>query len=129
MANHSLTVLALSARQAFEVARLLDRHGDGILAAEDGIVTLLIDVYGVGRPSLALELDGDGEVIARQALTLHAQDDDGLDDFSDEEPLPYPVDLRHARPALRCTCPSPRVDGDTCGRCGHLLPEPVAEAA
>ena len=130
-ANKSLTVLTITPRQAFEVARLLDRTGDGIVYAQDGIVTLLLDVYGTGQPNLCLELDGDGAVIARQALSLHRQDgEDGFEDFSDEEPLPPPVDVRDARPAPRCTCPSPRHDGDseTCLLCGHLLPEAVPEA-
>jgi hypothetical protein len=69
-------------------------------------------------------------VIARQLLTLHRRDvdDDGLDDFSDEEPLTYLNPFSEgARPAPRCECPSPRADGDTCGRCGHNLPALAGE--
>ena len=65
------TALRVTPPAAFEVAQLLDRTGDGIATAHDGIVTLLADVYRTGSPNLALELDQDGEVIARQTLTLH----------------------------------------------------------
>ena len=69
-------------------------------------------------------------MIARQVLSLRRPDDDGLDDLGDEQPLVYMDPYSQgARPALRCTCPSPRVHEDTCGRCGHLLPLPVPEAA
>jgi hypothetical protein len=101
--------LRVTTRQAYEVARLLDRTGDGIVYRDAEIVTVLVDVYGTGSPNLALELDRDGDVIAKQVLTLHQDhDDDGRGDFGDEQPLPEPVDIRHARPALRCTCPVPR---------------------
>jgi hypothetical protein len=80
------------------VARLLDRTGDGIVYGDAEIVTVLVDVYGTGSPNLALELDRDGDVIAKQVLTLHQDpDDDGRGDFGDEQPLPEPVDT--ARPA------------------------------
>ena len=50
---------------------------------------LLVDVYGVGWPNLALELDRDCEVIARQLLSLHRRDaDDPCEDLGDEQPLP-----------------------------------------
>ena len=42
---------------------------------------MLVDIDGTGSPNLALELNAAGEVIARQVLTLHRQDDDGLDDL------------------------------------------------
>jgi hypothetical protein len=116
------TTMTLTPRQAFEVARLLDRTGDGIVYGDAEIVTLLVDVYGTGSPNLALKLDRDADVIASQALTLHRPDEDELDDLGEEEPLPYPGDLSHARPARRCECPHPRHDGDeTCSICGHLL--------
>jgi hypothetical protein len=60
-----MNALTITPRQAFEVARLLDRTGDGIVYGEGEVVTVLLDVYGTGSPNLALELDGDGEVIAR----------------------------------------------------------------
>jgi hypothetical protein len=105
-----MNVLRLTPRQAFEVSRLLDRTGDGIVYAHEGVLTVLVDVYGVGSPNLALELDGDGEVIARQVLSLRRRDgeDDELDDFSEEEPLVY-VDAfsEGARPAPMCQCPVP----------------------
>jgi hypothetical protein len=120
--------MTITPRQAYEVARLLDRTGDGLVAAHDGVVTVLVDVYGTGSPSLALELDADGEVIARQLLSLHHRDaeDDGLDDFGEEEPLPYRIDLSQARPAPRCECPAPRHDDGTCGICGRRLPVEAA---
>jgi hypothetical protein len=81
-----------------------------------------------GSPNLTLELDGDGEVIARQVLTLHRRDDDdGLDDFSEEQPLPDPVDVSRARPARMCGCDDPLADGGSCARCGHTVA--VAELA
>jgi hypothetical protein len=91
---------------------------------------VLLSRGGQSQPDLALELDRDGEVIAKQVLTLHRVDDDGLEDFSDEEPLAY-VDAfsEGARQAPRCECPDGYADGGTCGRCGHDLPEAVAEAA
>jgi hypothetical protein len=122
-----VNVLPVTPRQAFEVARLLDRTGEGIVYGDSGIVTVLVDVYGVGEPTLALELDADGEVIARQALTLRRPDADPCDDFDDEEPLPPPVDIEDARPALRCTRPSPRADDGICARCRHLLPDRAGE--
>ena len=69
--NHSLTVLTITPRQAFEVSRLLDRTGDGVVAAHrDGMVVLLVDARGTGRPNMALELDRDGEVVATQVLAM-----------------------------------------------------------
>lgn len=118
----ALNALTITPRQAYEVARLLDRTGDGIVFADAGIVTVLVDALGSGSPNLALELNGDGEVIARQVLSLHRPDDDGLDDLGEEEPLPEPVDVRNARPAKRCGCPEPRRDGETCCICGRSLP-------
>jgi hypothetical protein len=123
MGNQSLSALTLTPRQAFEVARLLDRTGDGIVYGDAGIVTVLLDLYGTGSPNLALELDGEGEVIARQVLSLHRCDvDDGAEDFGEEEPLPPPVDVRDARPAKRCECDEPFGDEDVCLRCGRSLP-------
>lgn len=113
--------LTITPRQAFEVARLLDRTGDGIVYADDGIVTVLVDVFGAGSPNLALELDGDGEVIARQVLSLRRRDEDDLDDFSEEEPLPPPLDVSHARPAKVCECTDPLADAGVCTWCGHVL--------
>ena len=43
-----MNALTMTPRQAFEVSRLLDRTGDGLVYTHDGILTLLIDVYGVG---------------------------------------------------------------------------------
>ena len=43
-----VNALTITPRQAFEVARLLDRTGDGIIYALDGVVTVLVDVFGVG---------------------------------------------------------------------------------
>jgi hypothetical protein len=124
-----MNALTITPRQAWEISRLLDRTGNGIVYAEHGIVTVLIDVFGVGSPNLALELDGEGEVIARQVLSLRRDgEDDGLDDFGDEQPLPYPIDVSQARPARLCECPAPRHDDGICGVCGHNLPEAVAEA-
>jgi len=48
MANQRLSALTITHRQAFEVARLLDRTGDGIVYAAEGIVTVLVDIYGSG---------------------------------------------------------------------------------
>ena len=55
-----MNALTITPRQAFEVARLLDRTGDGIVFADAGIVPVLVDMYGTGSPNLALELDQDG---------------------------------------------------------------------
>jgi hypothetical protein len=41
----SSDVIASTPRLAFEVARLLDRTGDGIVADLDGVLTVLVDVY------------------------------------------------------------------------------------
>jgi hypothetical protein len=104
--------------------------------AYDGVVTVLVDVYGTGSPNLALELDGDGEVIARQVLSLRrreAEEDDGFEDFGEEEPLAYLNPYSEgARPAKVCECPVPRHDDGTCGICGHVVPvdaQGVAQAA
>jgi hypothetical protein len=134
MGNQSLSVLTLTPRQAYEVSRLLDRTGDGIVYAHEGVLTLLVDVFGSGSPNLALELDENGDVIAKQVLTLHRRDaEDEFADLGDEQELPPPVDLRDARPAPRCECPGARTDdGITCCVCGHLLPgeaQEVVEAA
>jgi hypothetical protein len=76
----SSDVIASIPRVAFEVARLLDRTGDGIVADLDGVLTVLVDVYGTGSPNLALKLDRDGEVIAKQVLSFarHDVEDDEL---------------------------------------------------
>jgi hypothetical protein len=123
-----VNALRVTPRQLFEASRVLDRSGDGILTVHEGVLTLLVVVFGVGSPNLALELDRDGEVIARQVLSLRRQEPE--DEFSEEEPLVY-VDpySEGAKPAPRCECPSPRADDGTCGVCGHSLPEAVAEAA
>jgi hypothetical protein len=95
-----------------------------------GRMLILLDVFGVGAPNLALELDQDGAVIAKQVLSLRRPDDeDPCGDLGDERELPPPIDLRHARPAPRCECADPRVDDGTCAICGHDLPVPVVEAA
>ena len=62
--------------------------------------------------------------MARQHLPLRHQDpDDGLDDLAEEEtPLTYLDPYSEgARPAPVCACPDAYADGETCGRCGHLL--------
>jgi hypothetical protein len=59
----------------------------------------------------------------------HCDDDDGLDDLSEERPLPPPVDARNARPAPLCECEEPLFDDGGCSRCGHDLPEAMPEAA
>ena len=118
-----MNALRVSPRQAFEIGRLLDRTGDGIVYAHGEIVTVLVDVYGTGSPNLALELDQDGEVIARQVLSLHRRDaDDGLEDFGEEQPLPGPVDLSHARPAPVCECGDHALGHEgSCVVCGRAL--------
>jgi len=49
--------------------------------------------------------------------------------LGDEEPLPDPVDVRHARPAKRCECVEPFADDGLCLRCGHSVAAEPAEAA
>jgi hypothetical protein len=81
-----------------------------------------------GEPDLALELDPDGKIVARQFLDLAHREPDELDDLGEEERLPYPVDLSHARPAPLCECPESRADDGTCGRCGRSLTRAVPHA-
>jgi hypothetical protein len=78
--------------------------------------------YRVGSPNLALELDQDGEVIAKQVLSLRHPDEDEFADLGEEEPQPDPIDMRNARPAPVCDCPKPRHDDGNCGICGRSLP-------
>jgi hypothetical protein len=128
-----VSVLRCSPRQLYEASRLADRCGDAIVQELHGDRVLVLLATHGARPDLALELDHDGNVVARQYLDLAHQDhDDGLDDFGDEQELPYPVDLRHARPAPQCECPDALGDDGLCHRCGRTLPahtDSVAEVA
>jgi hypothetical protein len=122
-AHFEPAALRVTPRQLFEASRLADRHGPAF--AEElagGRVLLLLATGRQDEPDLALELDAHGQVVARQFLELaHRDDDDPCADFGEEQELPSPVDLSHARPGQRCTCPSPRNDDGTCGICGHVV--------
>jgi hypothetical protein len=124
-----VNALHVSPRQLYEASRLADRIGPAYMAELDGGRILMLLATRGGEPDLALELDEAGNIVARQHLDLAHRGEDPCEDFGDEQELPPPVDVRDARPALRCTCPSPRADEETCGRCGHLLPLEVVEAA
>ena len=120
-----MSALVLTPRQLWEASRLADRCGDALLQDLDGgRLLVLLSTGAQNEPDLALELGPDGEILARQFLSLRHQDaEDPCADFSEEEELPDAVDLSHARPAPRCSCPHPRHDGsgETCSICGHGL--------
>ena len=65
----------------------------------------------------------------KQALTLHRQDGDGLDDFSEEQPLPPPVDVRDAKPAPTCECLEPLGHDGSCVVCGRMVREGARTAS
>jgi hypothetical protein len=127
------TWLAITPRQAFEVSRLLDRAGNGVVApGGDGALALLVDVFGTGSPNLCLELDREGEVIGHQLLDLarHEDADNGLGDLADGELLEGPSVLdplrSGARLSARCKCTRSLPSDDACARCGHRLPGDAA---
>ena len=125
-----MNALRLSPRQLFEASRLADRLGPAFAQQLDsGRLLLLLATRfrpdGQLEPDLAVELDGDGRVVASQFLELAHPDDDGLDDLSDERPLPPPVDVSRARPAPTCGCPDAIVDEGYCTRCGRSRPWPL----
>jgi hypothetical protein len=126
--------LHLSPRQLYEASRLADRLGPAVAHGLDrGRVLLLmatrLDAEGRAEPDLALELDRDGQVVASQFLDLAHRDepDDELADLSDEQRLPEPVDVRHARAAKRCECDDPFAHEGFCARCGRSLPAEAVE--
>jgi hypothetical protein len=43
-----MNALTLTPRQAYEVSRLLDRHGHGLVYGGEGVVTVLLDIYRDG---------------------------------------------------------------------------------
>jgi hypothetical protein len=126
-----MNALRVSPTQLFEASRLADRTGPTVMQElAGGRLLVLLSTGGQSQPDLALELDRDGEIVARQFLPLRHQDpDDEFSDLGDEEPLPPPLDLSHAKPAAVCECDGPLADNGVCARCGLSLPEQVAEAA
>jgi len=90
-----------------------------------GVLTVLLNVYGTGSPNLALELDRDGEVIAKPVLSLachDAEDDEYSDLAEEEEPLvwvdPY---AEGARLAKTFECHEPFAHDGLSARCGRTL--------
>jgi hypothetical protein len=124
--------LQVTARQLFELSRLVDRAGDAYLnVSYDGTAALLLDTVGIGQPTLALELNREGRVTGYKPLPyLVEPEDDGLDDLSEEQPRPPPPDAAvlalgdGARRASPCKCSAPRPafdEPETCAMCGHRL--------
>jgi hypothetical protein len=126
-----MNALRVSPRQLFEASRLADRTGPAFMQELDGgRLLVLLSTGGQAEPDLALELDRDGNIVARQFLDLAPQEpDEEFSDLGDEEPLPPPLDLSHARPAKVCGCADPLADDGACTWCGHVLPEAVPEVA
>jgi hypothetical protein len=118
-----MNALRVSPRQLFEASRLADRTGSAFMQElAGGRLLVLLSTGGQSQPDLALELDRDGNIVARQFLDLaHQEPDDGFADFGEEEPLPPPVDVSQARPAPLCECPDPFADDGFCARCGRTL--------
>jgi hypothetical protein len=80
--------LRVTPRQAYEIARLLDRAGDATLTDLDGRLGLLIDRDRVGQPNLVLELDANGAVVAMRALTRYVVEGEQDDEFDDLVEVP-----------------------------------------
>jgi hypothetical protein len=124
-------LLHLTPRQLYEAARLADRLGPAYAHQLDsGRLLLLLATRfrpdGQLEPDLALELAGDGRVVASQYLDLaHSEDPDDLSDLSDERPLPPSIDVSHARPAKVCECDEPLGHDGLCVVCGRTLRDGV----
>jgi hypothetical protein len=135
MGNQLAAALRVTPRQLYEASRLADRTGPAFMQElEGGRLLMLLATNAQAEPDLAFELDSAGNIVARQFLDLaHPYDrEDELSDLSDEEPLPPPIDVSHARPAKVCEGDDPLADDGVCTWCGHVLPvdsEAVPEAA
>jgi hypothetical protein len=119
-----MNALRVSPRQLFEASRLADRTGPAFMQElNGGRLLVLLSTGGQAEPDLALELDRDGNILARQFLDLtHQEPEDEFADLADEQPLPPPLDVSHARPAQVCGCGDPLADDGVCTWCGHVLP-------
>jgi hypothetical protein len=122
-----MNALRVSPRQLFEASRLADRTGSAFMQElAGGRLLVLLSTGGQSQPDLALELDRDGQVVARQVLDLTRPDeDDEFSDLAEEEQGVVYVDpfAEGARPAPLCGCPDPFGHDGTCARCGRTLRE------
>jgi hypothetical protein len=126
--------LRLSVRQTLEVARMLDRNGDGVAEQLNGAVTVWFRNVA-GELDRAVTLDHEGRIVARRRLDLlRPEPEDDLDDLSDEQPVLRPEEMEPKRPlpAPHCKCERPVWDRQSrccvwCGKDAEPFIDPAAE--